>query len=124
MGYIPSYMTQNVTKKLWRRFLTGLISCWITHWKLVGAAGHFDLGAIMCIYYSDRNDLTYKNREHIFPAGLGRMKMLPQGYVSDQANALFSPLELKIVSSPNIQDKQQFIYRKLAVLASHEKYPR
>ncbi len=78
----------------------------------------------MCIYYSDRNDLTYKNREHIFPAGLGRMKMLPQGYVSDQANALFSPLELKIVSSPNIQDKQQFIYRKLAVLASHEKYPR
>lgn len=50
--------------------------------------------------------------------------MLPQGYVSDQANALFSPLELKIVSSPNIQDKQQFIYRKLAVLASHEKYPR
>lgn len=46
----------------------------------------------MCIYFSDQDDLTYKNQEHIFPAGLGGIGMLPRGYVSDQANALFSPL--------------------------------
>lgn len=51
----------------------------------------------MCIYFSDRNDLTYREQEHIFPAGLGGIGMLPRGYVSDQANALFSPLELKLM---------------------------
>lgn len=51
----------------------------------------------MCIYYSDRNDLTYGEQEHIFPAGLGGIGTLPRGYVSDQANALFSPLELKLM---------------------------
>lgn len=87
-------------------------------------AGHFNGMNKMCTYLSEQDDLTYKNQEHIFPAGLGGTGMLPRGYVSDQANALFSPLDLKIVSNPNIQDKQQFIYRKLAVLASHEKCPR
>ncbi len=47
----------------------------------------------MCIYYGNQNDLSYNNREHIFPAGLGGNKMLPIGCVSDQANALFSPME-------------------------------
>lgn len=51
----------------------------------------------MCIYFSDQDDLAYKNQEHIFPAGLGGIGMLPRGYVSDQANALFSPLELRLM---------------------------
>ncbi len=53
----------------------------------------------MCIYYGDTHGLTYKKREHIFPAGLGGKTMLPKGYVSDQANELFSPLELNLMHS-------------------------
>ena len=45
----------------------------------------------------DKDELTYKNQEHIFPAGLGGKQMLPKGVVSDQANRLFSPLELKLM---------------------------
>ena len=51
----------------------------------------------MCIYYGDMPELTYNKREHIFPAGLGGKAMLPKGYVSDQANELFSPLEAKLM---------------------------
>ncbi len=51
----------------------------------------------MCIYYMERTDLTYQKQEHIFPAGLGGIAMLPKGFVSDQANELFSPLEAKLM---------------------------
>lgn len=51
----------------------------------------------MCIYYGDSPLLTYKNQEHVFPAGLGGNIKLPNGYVSDQANKLFSPMELKLL---------------------------
>ena len=51
----------------------------------------------MCIYYGDMPKLTYNKQEHIFPAGLGGKTMLPKGYVSDQANELFSPLEAKLM---------------------------
>ena len=51
----------------------------------------------MCIYFGNCEDLTYKNQEHVFPAGLGGIKMLDHGVVSDQANKLFSPLELKLM---------------------------
>ncbi len=47
----------------------------------------------MCIYFADRDDLTYEKQEHVFPAGFGGIAKLPHGYVSDQANELFSPLE-------------------------------
>lgn len=56
----------------------------------------------MCIYYGDAPGLTYEKREHIFPAGLGGKMMLPTGYVSDQANELFSPLELKLMRNSTI----------------------
>ena len=46
-----------------------------------------------CIYYGDRNDLTYEKREHVFPASLGCTTVLPRGWVSDQANEFFSPME-------------------------------
>lgn len=49
-----------------------------------------------CIYLSDKNNkLTYKKREHVISAGIGGRRMLPIGYVSDQANELFSKYELK-----------------------------
>lgn len=51
----------------------------------------------MCIYYGDSPTLTYKNQEHVFPAGLGGNLKLPTGYVSDQANKLFSPMELQLM---------------------------
>ena len=51
----------------------------------------------MCIYYGDDSNLTYQKQEHIFPAGLGGIQMLPKGYVSDQANSFFSPLEGKLM---------------------------
>lgn len=56
----------------------------------------------MCIYYGDIPELTYEKREHIFPAGLGGKMMLPKGYVSDQANELFSPLELSLMHNSMI----------------------
>ncbi len=47
-----------------------------------------------CIYYCDKNEeLTYEKREHVFSAGLGGKRRLPQGYISDQANELFSKYE-------------------------------
>ena len=46
-----------------------------------------------CIYYGDRPGLTYKKREHVIPAYLGCTTMLPKGWVSDQANEFFSPME-------------------------------
>ena len=53
----------------------------------------------MCIYYGVSPSLTYKNQEHVFPAGLGGNKKLPNDYVSDQANKQFSPMELKLMRS-------------------------
>lgn len=47
----------------------------------------------MCIYLGDGENLTYNGQEHIFPASLGGKKMLPKGYVSDQANNYFSAIE-------------------------------
>ena len=51
----------------------------------------------MCIYLKDMPELTYHNREHIFPAGLGGKMKLAKGVVSDQANACFSSMELKLM---------------------------
>jgi hypothetical protein len=49
-----------------------------------------------CIYlYKQDSILSYDSAEHIIPAGLGGIKKLPKGYVSDQANNLFSKIEKK-----------------------------
>lgn len=53
----------------------------------------------MCIYIKGEAELTYNNQEHIFPAGLGGIKKLPKGMVSDQANKYFSSLEGKMMHS-------------------------
>lgn len=51
----------------------------------------------MCIYLGNSENLTYRKQEHVFPAGLGGKRMLDYGVVSDQANELFSPMELKLM---------------------------
>lgn len=51
----------------------------------------------MCIYLGNSDSLTYQKQEHVFPAGLGGKQMLAHGVVSDQANELFSPMELKLM---------------------------
>ena len=60
----------------------------------------------MCIYFGNRQDLTYTKQEHVFPAGLGGIKMLSKGVVSDQANELFSPLELKLMRTSLISTER------------------
>ena len=51
-----------------------------------------------CIYYCDKHrGLTYKNSEHIISAAIGGRRTLPKGYVSDQANNLFSKYELECI---------------------------
>ena len=49
----------------------------------------------MCIYFKNNPELAYKEKEHIFPAGLGGITTLSKGLVSDQANSLFSKVEIK-----------------------------
>lgn len=43
----------------------------------------------MCIYFKNNPELTYKEKEHIFPAVLGGITTLSKGLVSDQDNSLF-----------------------------------
>lgn len=50
----------------------------------------------MCIYLGNNKDLSYRKQEHVFPASLGGRRRLSKGVVSDEANELFSPLELQL----------------------------
>ncbi len=48
-----------------------------------------------CIYLFDKKcELSYKKKEHVISAGIGGKRTLPKGYVSDQANEMFSKYEL------------------------------
>ncbi|MFL5763586.1 MAG: hypothetical protein ACJ77K_06545 [Bacteroidia bacterium] len=51
----------------------------------------------MCIYYQNRPELSYKSQEHVFPAAIGGIAMLPKGYVSDQFNNDISKLERIVI---------------------------
>lgn len=63
----------------------------------------------MCIYFGNSPTLTYIKQEHVFPAGLGGKQKLPNGYVSDQANELFSPMELQLMRQSLISfDRMMF----------------
>lgn len=63
-----------------------------------------------CIYLSDKKrGLTYKKREHVISAGIGGKRTLPKGYVSDQANELFSKYELKCLRySPLVIERARY----------------
>lgn len=62
----------------------------------------------MCIYLTNDQNLTYKSREHVFPAGIGGIKMLPRDYVSDQANTYFSKLETAFMRGSFISIVRRF----------------
>lgn len=49
-----------------------------------------------CIYLKESDDTqTFNKAEHIFPAGIGGVRKLPKGYVSDNVNGIiFSKMEL------------------------------
>ncbi len=48
----------------------------------------------MCIYYTDKDALHYDSEEHIIPAGIGGVTVLPKEYVSSEFNQEISGLEL------------------------------
>ncbi|WP_280771835.1 hypothetical protein [Salipaludibacillus daqingensis] len=60
-----------------------------------------------CIYYKDcKESLNFNGEEHIFPAGLGGIRKLPKGYVSDEVNTMFSKLEGNV-----LKDSYLALYR-------------
>lgn len=63
----------------------------------------------MCIYYTNRNDLTYKSQEHVIPAGLGGVAKLPDTYVSDQFNNDISKLEQDFLRESIIASIRQIV---------------
>lgn len=63
-----------------------------------------------CIYTGkDDSQAHFVNQEHIIPACIGGMKRLPKGYVSDEVNALFSGLELKLASNSPVTLMRMFV---------------
>ena len=49
-----------------------------------------------CIYYRhSTHNLHFEKQEHVIPAGLGGITKLDKGMVSDEANEMFSKIELK-----------------------------
>lgn len=63
----------------------------------------------MCIYYKNRNDLTYIGQEHVIPAGLGGLAKLPKTFVSDQFNTHFSKIEQSFLRESIIGGVRQII---------------
>lgn len=57
----------------------------------------------MCIYYGNKEELTYCSQEHVLPAALGCRTKLANGIVSDQANKYFSPIERDVIERSLIQ---------------------
>ncbi|CAG5017821.1 hypothetical protein DYBT9275_05853 [Dyadobacter sp. CECT 9275] len=63
----------------------------------------------MCIYYINREDLTYESAEHILMAGIGGMKTLPKEYVSTQFNNDISKIEQEFLRESLISLPRQFL---------------
>ena len=61
-----------------------------------------------CIYFESK-ELTYNKQEHVIPAGLGGTVKLPRGYVSDQANEMFSKLEVIALRTTLIAGLRNYI---------------
>lgn len=62
-----------------------------------------------CIYFKKAEpELTFEKDEHIMPAGMGGVRTLPKGMVSDEANELFSKLELDFMRNSIISIPRQF----------------
>lgn len=63
----------------------------------------------MCIYFTNQENLTYKNGEHIIPAGIGGKQKLPKNYVSDQFNNFISKNEQKFLRNSIISVPRQIL---------------
>lgn len=61
-----------------------------------------------CIY-KENGDLRFNKSEHVIPAGLGGMKTLPKGYVSDKMNETFSAIEAKALRTSIIAGVRNFV---------------
>ncbi|WP_123053166.1 hypothetical protein [Clostridium sp. JN-1] len=63
-----------------------------------------------CIYLKKTEpEVTFKEREHIIPAGIGGIAKLPKGMVSDQFNTdIFSRIELDFMRNSIIAIPRQF----------------
>ena len=62
-----------------------------------------------CIYLKKTlPEVTFNKAEHIIPAGIGGIKTLPKGMVSDEANESFSKLELDFMRNSIISLPRQF----------------
>lgn len=62
-----------------------------------------------CIYLKKcEPEVTFQEVEHIIPAGIGGIKTLDHGVVSDQANLKFSALELDFMRNSIISLPRQF----------------
>lgn len=63
----------------------------------------------VCIYLKGTEpELSFTSEEHIFPAGIGGIQKLPQGYVSHECNNAFSALELEFMRNSLIAFPRQF----------------
>lgn len=62
-----------------------------------------------CIYYPHRDDLSFEKREHVLPAGIGGIKLLPRGFVSDQFNQDMSKIELRFMRNSIIAMPRQLL---------------
>jgi len=63
-----------------------------------------------CIYsLKGADEATFNSREHIIPACIGGMKKLPKGYVSDQANEMFSKMELEFARNTEISMMREML---------------
>ncbi|HSY61041.1 MAG TPA: hypothetical protein VK796_04150 [Cytophaga sp.] len=61
----------------------------------------------MCIYYTKKRSLHYTGQDHIFPAGIGGIRKLPKGYVSDEFNNDISKLEQSFLRESLISAARQ-----------------
>ncbi|WP_057912619.1 HNH endonuclease [Peribacillus muralis] len=62
-----------------------------------------------CIYFKKTEpEATFLSEEHIFPAGIGGKKKLPQEYVSHDCNNAFSSMELEFMRNSIISIPRQF----------------
>ncbi|MCP1495141.1 hypothetical protein J2Y73_005172 [Peribacillus frigoritolerans] len=62
-----------------------------------------------CIYFKKTEpEVTFLSEEHIFPAGIGGKKKLPQEYVSHNCNNAFSSIELEFMRNSLISMPRQF----------------
>ncbi|MFB6434222.1 hypothetical protein [Bacillus thuringiensis] len=63
-----------------------------------------------CIYLKDsKQQLSFDSEEHIFPAGLGGIRKLPKGYVSDECNNFFSGMETEFMRRSPLAIPRQFV---------------